>query len=113
MSSNNVPLQQSAKRSITELVNLHLFGRPPTVIANKPKPIEKAPETRLKLTLRGISAGTGDNAGGALIEGSDRKTDFYRVGMKLSGNITLHAVYADHIILDRRGKLESLSFPKK
>ena len=111
--ASTAPAQETSKRPVSELVSLHLFGRPLAVIETAPEPVENLPETRLRLTLRGISAGTGDNPGGALVEGENRKTDFYRVGTKLPGNVKLHAVYADRIILDRKGKLENLSFPEK
>lgn len=113
-------------RSPAELINLHLFGQPVQVIDNPPEVQEDLPETRLKLVLRGVSQANsqqnrsrGDapdareqDAGGALIEGPDKATEFFRVGSTLPGNVKLHSVHNDRVVIDRNGKLENLSFPE-
>jgi general secretion pathway protein C len=120
------PADQATRRSPSELVSLHMFGRPPTIVVPPPEEQADLPETRLKLTLRGVSAAAVDRyetektgpdyprerASGALVEGPDRVTEFFRIGANLPGNARLHAVYANRIVIDRKGKLENLSFPE-
>lgn len=113
-------------RSPTELIKLHMFGQPAQVIDSPPEIQEDLPETRLKLVLRGISQAnaqhnktiggapdaTVKDAGGALIEGPDKATEFFRVGSTLPGNVKLHSVHNDRVVIDRNGELENLSFPE-
>lgn len=90
----------------------HLFGKPGQV---KKAPVVEAknlPSTRLKLTLTGILAGSDKQQASALIEGPDRKTEYYKVGDKIPGNASLNAIYPDRVVLSRSGRLENLLFPE-
>lgn len=73
---------------------------------------EELPETRLRLTLTGILAGRQDNSAGALIEGPDRQTQYYKIGDELPGNATLHKVFPERVVVERSGRLENLYFPE-
>jgi general secretion pathway protein C len=80
-------------------------------------PVLDAPDTTLSLTLRGILSReedpTGPN-GSVIIENrSEMKT--YFVGQTVEGadGATLHSVYADRVLLNRNGRLETLRFPKE
>lgn len=73
---------------------------------------EKLPTTKLRLTLTGVQAGKIEEESGALIEGPDRDTAYYKVGDQLPGNATLRRVFADRIVILRSGKLENLYFPE-
>ncbi len=113
---NVKPSQISAAqqdRPISSLVALNLFG----FKSEKPEPkaevTENLPQTNLKLTLRGVSATEKDSIGGALVEGPDRQTEFFKIGDSMPGNAVLHSVYANRVVLDRRGKLENLFFPEE
>ncbi len=107
----STPAGQTTVRPVSNLTRLHLFGR----LEEKPEPppqvAEDLPETNLKLTLRGVSAGSEDRQGGALIEGPDKQTNFFRIGQTLPGNALLHSVFANRVVIDRKGKLENLLFP--
>ena len=86
-----------------------IAGRSP-----EPKPVETKdlPKTNLKLTLTGVSAGTGDRVASALIEGPNRETELYKVGDSLPGNATLSNIYEDRVVISRSGRLENLFFPR-
>lgn len=78
---------------------------------------EDLPETNLRLVLRGVSASAFESDarsdGGALIEGPDRKTNYYLIGSELPGSASLKAVYPDRIVIARQGSLEKLYFPEE
>lgn len=94
--------------NLTSLLEANLFGvyqaDPTTDLAN-------APETRLNLTLLGILAGYAAEDSRALIgDGSDEKP--YAVGDEVAAGTTLEAIYADRVVLMRRGKPETLRLNK-
>jgi len=97
-----------------QIAGWHLFGE-----AGKDKPVKKtavnAPETRLKLTLRGVFASDDSSASGArAIIGDPRgKEDSYAPGDPLPGGAKLSEIYPDRIILERNGRFETLRLPKK
>ncbi|RMF13743.1 MAG: hypothetical protein D6758_12690 [Gammaproteobacteria bacterium] len=93
------------------IVSRHLFGQPVKQVAEPVVP-ENLPETHLRLTLRGVADGTDNDIEGALIEGPDRRTDFYRTGESLPGGAVLRDIRSDSVVLDRSGRLETLSFPE-
>lgn len=105
-------VQPVEQRSVTELVPLHLFGQPRQEPAVVEQSTEDLPETNLRLTLRGVAATTAEETGGALIEGPDRETNFFRIGERMPGDVRLHAVFPNRVVLDRQGKLENLLFPE-
>ena len=65
------------------------------------------PKTKLNLILRGALAGL-DNKKYASAIIQDK---LYEVGDPLPGGITLSEVFADHVVLNRGGQLETLYFP--
>ncbi len=97
-----------------QIAGWHLFGE-----AGKDKPVKKtavnAPETRLKLTLRGVFASDDSSASGArAIIGDPRgREDSYAPGDPLPGGAKLSEIYPDRIILERNGRFETLRLPKK
>ena len=89
----------------------HLFGD-----AEKQPVIQQqvidAPETRLRLSLKGVFASSNPKQALAIIAASKGEDKIYNIGDKVSGGALLHAVYDDRIILKRKGKLETLRLPK-
>lgn len=71
------------------------------------------PATTLKLKLTGILATEEDVLTGALIEGPDRDTDYYKPGDTLPGDAVLKQVHPDRVVLDRNGRFENLYFPEE
>lgn len=92
-----------------EISNMHLFG---IEGQRKQKKIEKAPDTRLKLTLHGVFVDGAPDKGSAIIGQTNGKQLFYKTGQLVASGATLKEVYADHVVLMRNGRREVLRFPK-
>ncbi len=92
-----------------DIVALHLFGESSAEVATD---AENAPETPLKLTLRGVFATEDKGAAYAIIAGPDGKEMSYGLEDELPGGAVLKAVFADRVILTRNGRNETLSLPK-
>lgn len=102
--------QQVTKRPTRDIASYALFG----AANSNPTPVqqtENLPETKLRLTLTGVSASSDTKSARALIEGPDRNTESYAIGDTVPGNATLHEVHPDRVVLSRGGKLETLGFP--
>ena len=90
----------------------HLFGVAGEEAPVKAVPVAVAPETRLKLTLRGLFA-SDDSAGGRAIIGDPKgKEETYAVGDQVPGGAKLHEIYPDRVMLERNGRYETLKLPK-
>lgn len=116
VSSNIKPQAVPVKTTVTssslkDVSTYHLFGdaRKPTVVQQK---VIDAPETRLRLDLKGVFATTNAAEALAIISSSKDKDKTYHIGDKVIGGALLHAVYADRVILKRNGRLETLRLPK-
>ena len=105
--------QQTSERTADRIADLHLFGQ-----AGEVKPVvkeqvdDKAPETRLKLTLHGVFVEQDPNQGAAIIGKEGSKQDYYKVGGSIMNGVTLQAVFDDRVVLLRNGQSEILKFPK-
>jgi general secretion pathway protein C len=117
-----VPLSRSADTGGTAptsdysvLTNSHLFGEAAEQPAQVVTPVIDAPDTTLSLTLKGILAREADTVGGAIIAGSRGEDKAYAVGQTIDNadGATLHSVYADRVLLNRNGRLETLRLPKE
>ena len=86
--------------------DLHLFGKV-DVVEKLDAPIV-APETRLQLKLKGVFASSNPERAFAIISDNKNQDKSYRLGSKVVGGATLHAVYPDRVILKRNGRLETL-----
>jgi general secretion pathway protein C len=92
---------------IRTIVAVHLFG----VAADDPtQDPGNAPPTTANLVLAGTIA-TEDSKRGVAIINDDGPSKVYTVGDAVGG-ASLHAVYLDHVILDRSGRLETLALPR-
>lgn len=107
------PTTQSAPKaralSVDELTSAHLFGHSNSQ-ASSVADQAQAPETRLKLELRGVFGNTVVENGRALIAEKGKSAKYYRVQDKLPGGAELDSVATDHVMLKRNGRLETLSF---
>ncbi len=65
-------------------------------------------ETQLNLTLRGIRRGATPDTGGAIIQTPDNRQRFFGAGRTIIDGVTLEEVHVDHVLIDRRGVIESL-----
>ena len=101
----------AASSSLKDVSTFHLFGDAKKQAVVQQKVID-APETRLRLDLKGVFATTNAAEALAIISSSKDKDKTYRIGDKVIGGALLHAVYADRVILKRNGRLETLRLPK-
>lgn len=97
--------------SLKNVSQYHLFGDARKQVASQQKIID-APETRLRLDLKGVFASTNSAEALAIISSSKDKDKMYRIGDKVMGGAILHSVFADRVILKRNGQLETLRLPK-
>jgi general secretion pathway protein C len=102
---------RSANRSSASISQWHLFGSAgagfdPRLLANE------APETALRLTLRGTLSEHAADGGIAIIADEHGVERGYRVGDALPGDARLEAIYAGRVLLSRGGVNESLSLPR-
>lgn len=111
VNASNIIRSSADPISITSLTEAHLFGETSKnkSKASQPKPIE-APETRLRLKLRGVFAHSENDQSRALIAEQDKSAKYYRLGDNLPGGATLDAVASEYVTLNRNGVLETLSF---
>jgi len=92
-----------------KIAQLHLMGKPAP--ASTTKQVADAPETTLNLKLLGVLAG-GKEYGYAIISSGGNKTKHYGLGDDVPGGATLHAVFADRVILERDIRMETLRLPR-
>jgi len=107
------PIRQPASASsnvapsISGLVRLQLFGSA-EVKQQQQVAAQNAPKTTLNVRLLGVSASSNPARSAAIIERTG-KQEVYVVGEKLSGTqVGIHEIYADRVILDNNGRLETL-----
>ncbi len=105
------PVNQHAQL-VRQLPNWHLFGE----AARDVKPVKStapvdAPDTRLKLVLRGAFSSGDEAFSRAIIADPRGKELMYAIGDKLPGNAELSEVHADRVILMRSGRYETLRLP--
>lgn len=86
------------------------FGKPsdPAVVSEVAR--RSVPETGLRLRLEGVLVGLRPEDSGAIVAGSNGKTEYYRVGDTLPGNAELAEVEPHRILILRNGQYESLAF---
>lgn len=104
--------QDRDKQLIRQLPGWHLMG----VVAKTTEPVKTAvpsdaPDTRLKLTLRGALASDEPDNARAIIADAQGKDEQYSIGDTLPGNAELSEIYPDRVILMRNGRYETLRLP--
>lgn len=102
----------SSAANIAQISQWHLFGNAKSVAAKPVAKVTEAPDTRLNLKLRGLLASTDPVAARAIIADGKGVEEAYAVGDKLPGNAVLREIYADRVILEYRGRMETLRLPK-
>ncbi len=113
-SSSTVAAPSTAELA-QNIASLHLFGDASSRKVEKKeeiKPAEPIEDTRLNLQLAGVFAFDPAENAIAIISAGSAEQSAYGIGDKISGDISLEAVYTDHVILNNRGKLEKLSLPE-
>jgi len=92
------------------LIDAQLFGRAATPTRPLKEIVQAAPETRLKLQLRGAFAHSNPQQSRALIAEQGQSAAYYRIGDQLPGGAKLEQIASEHVILKRSGVIETLSF---
>ncbi len=101
-----------AKRSVDTgaLKRANLFGAyQATAAPVQASDVVDAPETRLRLVLKGTVADNEQSRAFAIIGEGSGDDAVYWVGDSIPGNATLYSVHPDRVILRRAGKLETLT----
>lgn len=102
------PVQKGV--DIQAIVNAHLFDVP----AEAPPPdAANAPPTQANLVLTAVFASPDPSKGLAIIGESAQAARVFAVGGAVQPGVRLHQVHSDRVILDRAGRLEALSLPKR
>lgn len=97
-----------------DIAGFDLFGSAQPITQEVAEEIpEELPATTLQLKLTGILATEENLLTGALIEGPNRDTDYYKPGDSLPGDAVLKQVHPDRVVLDRNGRLENLYFSEE
>jgi general secretion pathway protein C len=90
----------------------HIFGvAGQEKVEVKPAAVD-APDTSLKLTLRGVFASDDPGEARAIVGDPRGQEEHYAVGDPLPGNAKLTEIYPDRIILERNGRYETLRLPR-
>jgi general secretion pathway protein C len=98
----------AAPVQLASIASAHLFGegQNANVDAN-------APQTNVQLLLSGVLAVPDPKRGLAIIGPTATAGRLYTVGSALPGGVSLYAVYADRVLINRGGVIESLLLPKR
>ena len=105
--------QDQDRQLIRQLPGWHLMGE----VAKAAEPVKvavpaDAPDTRLKLTLRGSLASDEPANARAIIADAQGRDEQYSIGDTLPGNAELSEIYPDRVILKRNGRFETLRLPE-
>lgn len=92
-----------ARGGFRELAALSVFGTPA-----RENRVVNAPETSLSWTLKGVFTNPDPSRSAAILAPQGQSEKLYRVGASLPGSVILQEVFADRVILDRGGRLETL-----
>lgn len=110
----NIPVRTNLDRQlIGQLPGWHLLG----LVQENTAPVKTAipadaPDTHLKLTLRGALASDDPVNARAIIADPKGKDEQYSIGDALPGNAELSEIYPDRVILKRGGRYETLRLPQ-
>jgi len=110
----STPAVQRSQPQINEqqIAAWHIFGEAGAEKAVVQPAAVDAPDTSLKLTLRGVFASDDPGDARAIIGDPRGQEEHYSVGDPLPGNAKLTEIHADRIILERNGRYETLRLPR-
>jgi general secretion pathway protein C len=108
---------QNNSTDVTSIAGTHIFGvadaeeSVPLALA---EPDDDLADTRLvNLTLNGTVASEIPNYSIAIISDGGEDQEVYIIGDSVGNNTTLHAVYADRVVLNEKGVLTNLKLPRE
>lgn len=96
------------------IASAHLFGEADAepVTIEPEENLENLADTRLNLSLKGTIASLDAAASIAIIADAQNEEKIYVMKDTVAPGATLHAIYADRVVLNRGGTLEVLRLPK-
>ncbi len=111
------PVQSSTDGpDVAAIADSHIFGvadaesaTPVLIVA----PEDDLPDTRINLTLNGTVASEIPRYSVAIISDGGKDQEVYVIGESVGNNATLHAIYADRVVLNEKGVLTSLKLPRE
>jgi general secretion pathway protein C len=106
------PLAAEAAPAEARIARWKLFGEA-GVAMDLAALAANAPETALKLTLRGTLNLEDQDQGIAIISDESGRHARYQVGDELPGGARLSAISAGRVLLERNGQTEGLSLPRE
>ena len=111
-------VQADSDARMQAIIDSNLFGdREAQAVADASTAASVAtapPETPLNLRLAAIVAFSGNDGTGVAIIAHAGRQRIYTVAEEIDGarGVQLHAVFNDHVVLDRAGRLETLRLPE-
>lgn len=102
------PLPNTQLSGGTSIGALNLFGS--VEQSSVSEVVTDAPETRLNLELQGVFIASTAADSTAIVAERSKGGELFHVGDRLPGNAVLDAVFHDHILLKRGGRVEKLMF---
>lgn len=105
--------EPDARQIAEQVAGSHLFGIASAQLAATPLRPVQAPDTRLRLTLRGVVAHDNSQLARAIIAAADGQENAYAIGQEVPGGVKVSEIRADHILLERGGRFEVLRMPKE
>jgi general secretion pathway protein C len=105
----------AASADVQNIANAHIFGEASAeaVVVVPQESHENLAETRLSLELKGTMASPDEATSIAIIADTSKEEKIYSINDTVAPGATLHAVYADRVVLNRAGNLEVLRLPKE
>jgi general secretion pathway protein C len=97
---------------VAAIINAHLYGTAP-VAAPTEQDAANAPQTNIPLVLTGIISAEDPQNGLAILGQTAPTAKVYAVGDNVPGGAKLHSVFADRVVIDRGGHLETLALPRQ
>jgi general secretion pathway protein C len=103
----------AAANSYASLADWHPFGVA-TAVTAQPVVVDDAPDTTLALVLAMVHGYEVPTDGYAAISSGRGEQKLYHAGDAIDGasGATLHSVFADRVLIDRGGRVETLRFPE-
>lgn len=104
----------SGQADVQSIAAVHLFGEAseePDITVAPQDNLEDLDEYRGSLTLMGSIASRDQSESVAIISDTQDEQNAYMIGDTVVPGTTLHAIYADRVVLDRGGALEFLALP--
>ena len=107
--------QSGSSVDVQTIANAHLFGEADAepVVVEPQEDHENLAETRLNLSLKGTIAASEPEDAIAIIADATNEEKIYSIRDTVAPGATLHAVYADRVVINRGGVLEVLRLPKE